>query len=72
MASLPAVELTEGGGNWVGEQAVLAHMAWLPPRRWCEAPGFQEEGWLLPLERSHHGADWYNTGKWEEDDFLWV
>lgn len=23
---------------------------------------------MLPLERSHHGADQYSTAKWEEDD----
>lgn len=51
---------------------MLAHTAWLPPRGWCEAHGFQEEGWVLLLKRSHRGADQYSTSKWEEDDFLWV
>lgn len=51
---------------------MVAHTAWLPPRRWCEASGLQEEGWGLPLERSHQGADQHGTGRWENDNFLWV
>lgn len=65
-AHLSAGELAAGeGGGQVAEWAVWAHST--AASQCCGAPGWQEEGWVLPMERNG-GAEQDSTGKWEGDD----